>query len=1235
MRDMLFLFRPIRRSGSKPRHAILLLAVFALLVWAPWSADRGMQRWSLLPSAQAQTTSPSTVTVAPNLMVILGNAYSMNRMMDNQTLPPGPGNLEIQSRCPRSYGGAPFYPAPVFANDPGCGGSGTPFPDGLYGNQPQSKLYIAKQVLYNLLSSEDSSNINFGFATYRQAFGMENSVVTALTNAFWPKVIAPGGSPANPLGIYRGKTQTELNSLSRDPNNMAWVLWWPGWDDANRHSFYLGSGQPNNAANVITSFLSGGLPTGVQYPPGTISNTTVGSFSYGSGGLDIGPPINANPTDPEPLFRLCKTYYNSQANYFQGLYVATNPDGSPRMVINSYPTLYRGSTINFISPESSQYDANGQQSSISWRDRCYDGSIVKIQQSTARVSNQFAGPSGPRPAYFNYIPNVYSGVGTLGLPMGRLTGWSGAATYDPISNTYTANYPSGPQPSDDLGPYNKSGARYMGVFVDLPNPASGYVDQRSTIRELVNPQYPQQDDSGLEYDPITQTIRSSSGEPRSISASHMKPDYNAHQSPVYDSLMNAAAYFTAYKQKDPYNSCRTNAVVLIYDGHEDARYTVNPNGSKTYADPSRAAAALLQQNVKTYVVIISSDAGDIAQANAIAQAGGTNAAYQVNNANDLTNALTSVFNALQGAVVTAAPAVPGFVQDGSLAYALASNNAYGAMQGFLHAFSTDANGNVSSSPVWSLQMTKNERQTALLTDEGSGTAPIQLQNAPPSLFGSPTPTNPDPQTIINYTIDPSYSNGQYLAGRQPGSFLGTITSRAVRPIILKSPNNPYLMSNTGYQSFARSNAGRQPLVLFTANDGFLYAISSGSTSSPGTLQWAWIPSPLVAQLKNYSTFQSTSPMNGGMQTVDSADDEGNWATYIVGTAQSGALHYGLKLSNCTSGSSCTPSIQNVWLDQQSGATSPPAASPQAPQIWWDANGIAYAYYFTTASGTSYLNVMRLYDGSTSTSSALPFIATSTVSIDVQGGKLYVGGQDGSIWMFDLTAGTTASEVANTQVSIGNIPNEPGAGPVRYVGWAQTGAGTYVWATTDHQVTVFKFTGGAVNNSPSGWTLWWWASSTGSGKTSVSSSGTASTTTTTSDPGVTSTSAPYWLQSGATITDASAVAANTLIVPVTVGQSSNACAATMAVYDLFDLDTGIFPQNKFFDANHNALVTNPTVGLGTAYTPVVSQNGAGQLIVYGSASQSQQGEIGFQVAATSGIHISSGIMGWQPVWMTMP
>lgn len=1222
------------RTGAWARRLMLALSCAALVI----SPLRGPQGWAV-----AQTSSAS-VTVAPNLMVILGNSYSMNREMNNQTYPSGPLG-PIQTQCPASYNGQPFTPAPTFANDNGCGGAGTPFGDHLYGNQPTSKLYIAKQVLYNLLSSQSSAQINFGFATFRQAFGLENSVATVLTSAFWPFIFPPGGSQNNWTGNWTGQTQSQLTALGTNPNNFTGVYWWPGWDNAGGHSFELGRNMPNNAANVVNQFFSSGLPQAVQYPAGTISNTTVGTLYYGSGGLDLGPPVNARPTDPEPYFKLCKTYYNSQANAFQGEYIATNPDGSPRLVINTYPSLYNGNTLNFISMENARYDANGNQNLAVWSDTCFNGSTMKIGQSMARVSNQFKIISGTSatnqtgqftgsnqdsngtgttttPAYFNYIPNVWSGTDTLGLPQGALTGWSGAASYNPNTNTYTASYPSGPQSASLMGPYNTSGAPYMGVFVDLPNPAAGYIDQRALLKNLVNPAYAQMSDSGLGYDPNTQTIVDPlDHNPRSISASDYRPDYDPHQEPVYDSLMDAAAYYKAYKQQDPYDGCRTNAVLLIYDGHEDARYTRNPDGTVTYADPAQAAAALLQLNVKTYVVIISSDAGDIAQANAIARAGGTNTAYTVQNASDLSAALGAVFSSLQGSVVAAAPAVPGYVQNGSLAYALASNNAYGAQQGYVYAYTTAADGTVSSSPAWQLQMTAQQRSNALYTDSGSGSQPVLFTNAQPSAFAS---TNPSPQTIINYTIDPSYGGGQYLAGRAPGSFLGTITSRADKPVILSRPNNPYFLTNTGYQSFARNNALRSALVLFTANDGFLYAMSAGSAASAGTLQWGWMPSTLLPQLKNYANFPSSAPMNGGLTAVDSADANGNWATYIVGTAQGGALHYDLKLNGCASSSqACTPTIGRVWLDAQSGAVSPPSSAPQAPVIWWNAQGVASAYYFTTAGGKSYLNVMRLYDGSTS-KTQIGFTPSSQAAVDVLGGKLYVGDASGNVWSFDLTAGTLSATL------IGTVANASSAGPVRYVGLGQTANGSYVWATTDHEVNVFKFTGGAVASSTNGWTLWWWSATNGSGFFNGSSM-----TVTTSDPGTGSTTAPYWLDAGGTITDASAIINNTLVVPVTVGESTNVCAATTAKYDFFDLDTGVFPQKRFYLLTGAPLASNPIVGYGLAYSPVISENGAGSGLIYGSAQQSLQQKIGFQVAATTGIRVGSGVMGWQPVWMTQP
>lgn len=691
--------------------------------------------------------------------------------------------------------------------------------------------------------------------------------------------------------------------------------------------------------------------------------------------------------------------------------------------------------------------------------------------------------------------------------------------------------------------------------------------------------------------------------------------------------VNAAFYGVAGKAAYGINNDLGNT-----GGTVGALDVANTN-DQALIDTITAIQSLAQKGIKTYVVGLG--AGVDASANpaasyalnAMAIAGGTAHEYPANNVPAFTSALSTIAATIYGNVIASAPAVPGYVQNGSLAYVLASNNVYGNEQGIFDAFSTDASGNVSTQPVWTLQMTGQQRTAALLTDQGTGSTTIPLTQASAPMFGSPT--SPNAQTIINYTIDPSYNSGQYLAGRASGSFLGTVTSQADKPLILSQPNNPYFITNGAYRTFAQANTSRAPLVLFTANDGFLYAVSTGSTTSAGTLQWAWMPSVLLPQLQNYTTFQSTLPMNGGLTTVDSADANGKWATYVVGTAQSGALHYDLKLTGCSSStSSCTPTVSNVWFDNQSGATSPPQSAPQAPATWWDSTGVAYAYYFTTSGSTSYFNLMRLYDGSTS-KVKVSFTPSSTTYVDVLGGKLYVGDTQGNIWSFDLTTGTTASGVTGPTL-VGTVPNETAAGPIRYQGYAQTSSGIYIWATTDHQVTVFKFTGGAVTSSATGWTPWWWSSTSGSGY--FSNGGTVTTST---DPGVLSTAAPYWIDTGGTITDKSAVEAGTLIVPVTVSPPTSSCGVATAKYDFFDLGTGTFPQKKFHDLNGNVITSNPVIGLGTAYSPAISQNGNGSSIVYGTASQNQQGKIGFQVAATSGIHVGPGIMGWQPLWMLQP
>lgn len=1222
--------RQLRNTKAIPSYAIAspakrLLTLSLALIF-------GLNTLLTIPAPDAmagQSANAGSVTVAPNLMIIFGNSYSMNREMDNKTYPSTASGLPIQSQCLQNYIDAKqaFFPAPTFANDPGCGGSGTPFPDALYGNQPTSKLYIAKEVLHQLLTSPKSDGINFGFATFRQAFGLQLSVSTVLTNAFWPNVFVPGGSQSNPLpGSLASATTNTLNTIGTDPNNFEYVSWWPAWDALLGHPFYLGRSAVDQPHVVASTYSSGGLPYSVQYPTyagglGQISsyyennNPTTGNYYYGSGGLDTTVlSLNVKPTDTPPKFNLCRTYYNSQANQFQGEYLALNADGTPRMVVNTYPTIYNGNTIYFASLNNQQYDANGAQPPQQWSDVCGNfgnlaNKTVPLKQTIQLVSDKFNSTPTPTQAYFNYIPSVWDGTARdgLNLPKGTFTGWSGAATYDPSTNTYTAHYPSNAQSAKLMGSYDVSGAKTMGVFMDLPDPALGYKDQRSTIAAWVDPSLPQMDDSGLAYNDKTKTITNAS-----ISASHERADYNPHQEPVYDSLMDAYAYYSAYKKQDPYSGCRTNEVLLIYDGHEDANYTTDDKGNVTYADPAVAAAALLKIGVKTNVVIISSNPGDIAQANAIAVAGGTKSAFQVNNASNLLNAISTVFSSLKGDTVSAPPAVPGTVSNGTETFVAASDNTYGAYQGHLYAMKLDANNNPQLDTSWGAHgdaagmMNTTNRTASLYTDQ-SGIPQLLSDSSkvPDSVFNA---TTPSAATIRQYTVNPDYNNGQYLAGRSATSFLGTITSQDAKPQILTKPNNPYLMLNlASYQAYAKSMSTRPQAVLFSSNDGFLYSVNAAN----GSLNWGYMPSPLLPQLQYYQTFQSSHPMDGGFVVVDSTDASGNWATYVVGTAQTGKIHYALKLdANGRIPSSTT--TRSVTLDAPALAATTSAA---APAIWWDSTGKAYALYTTavTSGGTTKysLSSMNIGTGAINTVQ-LGFTPSTPVFVDQTTGGIYLGDTNGNLWYGDTPSNPNmpiVNKIANA------LPQA-----VRYVGRAQTPTGIYLWATGDTTIASYQWGSG-------GWTLAWRTSQTAS--SSVTNNVTTNYTT---DPG-TSGTGPQWLPANAQITDASKVAQGVLIVPVTISNTSQLiCSATTAVYYLYQLGSGNYPKGQFAGADGKPLTVDPVIGAGTAYSPILSTTTSGDLIVFGSAQQTTSNAVSYVKAFTGAGAPPAGITGWRPVLM---
>ncbi len=1158
------------RKTSRGVRAIVGAIALSLAVWP--------SAW-MVPAAQAQTATQ----VSPNLMIILGNSYSMNREMDNVTYPSGP-NGPIQTQCPADISGS-YTPSPVFANDPGCGGSGTPFPNHLYGNQPSSKLYIAKQVLYSLLTTSASNNINFGFATYRQAFGLQLATVTQLTSAFWVNIYPLGTSPQNPIpSSMQGWTTSQLNTYGSNPDNFAWVDWWPGWDNTLTHDFYLGNLSSNsNAAVNSFSTTADGLPLSVQYPSGTqsLGYSSNGAYYYGSGGLDLNPPVPGNTSPPDANFVLCKTYYNSQGNNWQGEYTANNADGSPRMVVNTYPGLYNASTVQYIYLGSQQFDSQGKLSPYSWQDTCSEGSSQRtIEQSSSLVSDVFKTSSGTAPAYFSYIPQIYDQVNNS--PLGTFTGWSGAASYNPNTNQYTANYPSGPQSSSAMGSYNVSGAPYMGAFVDLPTPSAGYVDQRSLIENLVNPAYPQWDDSGLGYDPSSQTIVNN-GQQQSISASDYDASYDPHQEPVYDSLMDAAAYFSSYKKADPFDDCRTNAVLLIYDGHEDAHYTYNADGTITYADPSQAAAALAQLGVKTYVVIISNNAGDIAQANAIAQAGGTNQAFQVSNASSLFNAIKTVFLGLQGDLISTSPALPVQISSGSLLYVATANAAKD--QGHVYAYSINANGSIANpkQPNWdaATQMNATNRTSGLYSSSTAGSATLltQLDAAAFNLPNPPTdPCVPNTSVIMNYTINPSYtytaSNGQtcsYLGNRPANWFLGSVASTQDLHLFTSSAS-PNDLTLPGYLAFAQNaSKSRTPALLYTSEDGFLYS----SNAQTGGFNWGWMPRASVANLQYYQSVPSMGLMNGRFTIVDAYNGATQqWATYVVGNNDNGAGLYELQLSL-----SGAPQ-QEIFLQQPpAGATLPTPGAPAVFNLAGSAlnpqgySGVSQIAVEVVNTGTAKKPVNTLIEWNIATgtmsqatipSNLTSGFITSRPFVDTQSGQLYLGDVAGNVYVtsFSGNANTDAKNLA----LVGTTQDQAA---VHDIGIGQIQGSQYILAATTSGVTVF-------GPASYGYGPIWATNPTGgyvyTGTQWVASSNVAA------------------LQHGATVSDAPTLVDNILIVPVSVPENlANVCGVNpgSAYDDYYNMIDGTFPQNQILDANGNVVTGPQYVGAGAAYSPSVA------------------------------------------------
>jgi hypothetical protein len=355
-------------------------------------------------------------------------------------------------------------------------------------------------------------------------------------------------------------------------------------------------------------------------------------------------------------------------------------------------------------------------------------------------------------------------------------------------------------------------------------------------------------------------------------------------------------------------------------------------------------------------------------------------------------------------------------------------------------------------------------------------------------------------------------------------------------------------------------------------------------------------------------------MDGGFSVLQAANSNG-WGNYIVGTAENGALQYGLRFNN-------TGMLSKVaWIKQEANATTPDA---QAPTVFWNQQtGIAYAAYVTNTTSTSgtvtsTFNLTEVDNGAT-TSKALPFVATSALTAG--GGNIYLGDSQGNVWSMPEAYGS-ASNMVSSLMEIGSTRPVTVSGssvtqPIGYVGYTQEGGLPYVWATSTNQITTFVFTS-------TGWSPNWNSFDGGAGSWL---NGTYTSNTVGPNP---SASGVQWLAANATINANSLFVDGTLVVPVytPVSTTASACGVGSGYYDLFNLNNGYFPGGVFMNANGQAITGNIWVGMGHPYAAQVSTLSNGGLMLYGSSQQNSTGGISVQASAVAKQNVGSSIVAWR-------
>lgn len=557
------------------------------------------------------------------------------------------------------------------------------------------------------------------------------------------------------------------------------------------------------------------------------------------------------------------------------------------------------------------------------------------------------------------------------------------------------------------------------------------------------------------------------------------------------------------------------------------------------------------------------------------------------------------------------------------------------LEGHLKSYKIDDKGQPAASETWdaATKMTAAKRVANLYSTDASGNK-VLFDSLDDAAFGSTGALNV--ATIKNYTIDPSFSSGAYLGDRQNGSFLGGVSEGNSLDLLTNEINRSLYLTDSSYRGFYKNTvASRQPLVLMSSDDGFLYAFNQIT----GELVWGWMPRSLASQLVNPNSFQDRHLMAGSVDILDIKDSTGAYASYVIASYKQGLGHYVLKLDDNGD------LDQIVWDEDTAGVAS---VSPNDGEIEFfrdESGGKVYSIYsYSTSAATSRLKIRSLTDISVNKSIDLPYSVTSTPFVMQNYEKqnapkkkhLYLGTSTGSIHSAGLlnASGSLDSDLniqSQLQASSVATMSDTSTDPVTYIDASISAEDNryYLSTQTEKRLTIHRY-----NSSNASWHKLWTSFVSGAGQWDDAGNYATDISGVPSKKDGFAIIPPDGIQSlpsDATITDKAFIVADAVVLPLSVPDSTSTNCVDTAYYYMYNLFNGKFPKETFLTVKEKPILTNIVLGYGDGKRLNVSDFlGTDKLLAYGLADQNLDFKAGIASSFTINDPVTTGIRGWREV-----